>query len=337
MLPATGTIPISKIEARVKDREECIRKFNLKYRGALEENKNPYSIRDHITDLVGVRIVCLYEDHIESIGRLLSEEFEVIEVTDKIASVENTEGSFGYKGLHFDVRLMAPRLDLPEYRLYSNIPFEIQVRTIVQDSWSVLDHKIKYKKAIPIRLKRRINTLAALFELADREFREIREATEAEIKREEAEVEDAGAGYVLEFVVGPYRPGEQRRDIRSARLNAFNFLKIALHFFPSYDFEPHKVDGFVQELVSMAPDMTRASFNSDMNRNVGTVKRYQAYFESTDASNRMNPFTIIRHCLYLADKTTFNGLLTTVAKGSFEAWLTNGNAASSSNGGPEPG
>lgn len=193
----------------------------------------------------------------------------------------------------------------------------------MQDSWSVLDHKIKYKKAIPIQLKRRINTLAALFELADREFREIREATAAEIKREETEIEDADAGDVLE-TVGPYRPGEQRREVRSTKLNAFNFQKIAMHFFPGYEFEAHKVDGFVQELVSTAPAMTRASFNTYMNRNVGTVKRYQTYFESTDPSNRMNPFTVIRHCLYLGDKAIFNGLLTAVAKANFEAWLANG-------------
>ena len=48
--------------------------------------------------------------------------------------------------------------------------FELQIRTIIQDSWSVLDHKIKYKKSIPGQLKRRINVLSALFELADREF-----------------------------------------------------------------------------------------------------------------------------------------------------------------------
>jgi len=52
-----GTMSISKIEGRVKDKEECIKKFNLKYRTSLEINSEPYAIRDHITDLVGLRVV----------------------------------------------------------------------------------------------------------------------------------------------------------------------------------------------------------------------------------------------------------------------------------------
>jgi putative GTP pyrophosphokinase len=37
-----------------------------------------------------------------------------------------------------------------------------------------LDHKIKYKKSIPHKLKRRINRLSALFEIADDEFLRIK-------------------------------------------------------------------------------------------------------------------------------------------------------------------
>ncbi len=322
LLPSTGSIPISKIEGRVKEREECIRKFNQKYRPTLEEKGVAYTIREHITDLVGLRIVCLYEDDIEEIGRKLSGHFEVLAVTDKITTVENTEGSFGYKGLHFDFQLQNPRLQLPEYALYASLPFEVQVRTIIQDSWSVLDHKIKYKKAIPNRLKRRINTLAALFELADREFRAIRDATEEEIKREEtAAPEVADETDSADVNAGRGRPGEPPLELQGAKLNAFNFLRIARHFFPQFDFEPYKVDGFVQEIVSIEPEMTRAMFNRYVNKNIATVKRYQAYFESLDATNKLNPFTVIRHCLFLADRDKFSGALTATAKEAFTAWL----------------
>lgn len=323
LLPLAGSIPISKIDARVKDREECIKKFNLKYRPGLEEKVEAYVIKDHISDLVGLRIVCLYEDDIEKIGKLLEEQFEVISVTDKIATIENTEDSFGYKGLHFDIRLKNPRLELPEYAVYADLRFEVQVRTIIQDSWSVLDHKIKYKKSIPNRLKRRINTLAALFELADREFRQIRDSTEEEIQKEEAEpeeLEDLEAAAIQSATVGPMRPSDQHRELRSSKLNAFNFLKIASHFFPTYEFEPQNVDGFVQEIVGARLLMTRFSLNELLKRHISLVKRYQIDFEANTA-NRMNPFTIFRHCLYLSDKTTFQGMLTNVARENFEAWL----------------
>jgi ppGpp synthetase/RelA/SpoT-type nucleotidyltranferase len=322
LLPQLDTVPISKIESRVKDREECIRKFNLKYRQALEEGATPYAIGDHISDLIGLRIVCLYEDDIEKIGNILKAEFDVVEVTDKISTIENTEGSFGYKGLHFDLRLKNPRLALPEYQTYIGLQFEVQVRTIVQDSWSVLDHKIKYKKSIPNHLKRRINTLAALFELADREFRQIRDSTEEEIQKEQAEPPEATDGDAAAPNRSPAtEPGEVRpTERRSAKLNAFSFLKIAAHFFADFEFEPQKVDGFVQEIVTAQPSITRSEFNEHLRRHITTVKRYQIDFEDK-TENRMNPFTVIRHCLYLGDKTVFQGILTNVARENFKHWL----------------
>lgn len=338
LLPQLGAVPVSKVEARLKDREECVKKFNLKYRTALEANSIPYEIKDHISDLVGLRIVCLYEDDVEKIGAILKAEFEVVDVTDKISKIENTESSFGYKGLHFDLKLKDPRLELPEYRAYADLQFEVQVRTIVQDSWSVLDHKIKYKKAIPNHLKRRINTLAALFELADREFRQIRDSTAEEIQKVEDEPAEP-ADLPEARPIGGQERGETSQvaaekpgtsDLKSgsessstsAKLNAFNFLKIASHFFPSFEFEPQKVDGFVQEIVTAHPSITRADFNQYMRRCIGIVKRYQAHFESK-SENRMNPFTVIRHSLYLGHKALFHDVLTSQARTNFEEWLAN--------------
>jgi len=336
LLPQLGAVPISKVEARLKEREECVKKFNRKYRSTLEATSTHYEIKNHISDLVGLRIVCLYEDDIDKIGTILKDEFEVVDVTDKISTIENTEASFGYKGLHFDLKLKNPRLELPEYRAYANLQFEVQVRTIVQDSWSVLDHKIKYKKAIPNHLKRRINTLAALFELADREFRQIRDSTEEEIQKVEDEPADPADAPEAPQVSDPVHgatvlavPGESvTTEARSSsdsgsstKLNAFNFLKIASHFFPNFDFEPQKVDGFVQEIVAAHPSITRADFNRYMRRCIGIVKRYQAHFESA-SENRMNPFTVIRHSLYLGDKPLFQGVLTSQARANFEDWLS---------------
>ena len=57
-----------------------------------------------------------------------------------------------------------------EAEKFKNIRIELQIRTVIQDAWSILDHKIKYKNSIPQKLKRRINRLSALFEIADEEF-----------------------------------------------------------------------------------------------------------------------------------------------------------------------
>ena len=119
-----GTIAVSKIEGRVKDKEECIRKFVRKYQPALEERNEPYEIRSHVTDLIGLRIVCLYEDEIDRVADILRSHFKVIEVTDKVSAIEKTEGSFGYKGLHMDLRLYGARSALPEYAHTAPFRFE---------------------------------------------------------------------------------------------------------------------------------------------------------------------------------------------------------------------
>jgi putative GTP pyrophosphokinase len=302
----SGTIEVSKIEGRVKDREECIRKFSRKYQPSLEERNESYEIRSHVTDLIGLRIVCLYEDDLDKVSDILKCHFEVINVTDKVLAIESTEGSCGYKGLHMDLRLNAARSSLPEYAQYAPFRFELQLRTIIQDSWSVLDHKIKYKKSIPNQLKRRINVLAALFELADREFREIRDSTESELRGAPDET-------VAQMGVGSHTVSEE--------LNAFTFLKIATHFFKGFEFEPKKVDGFVQYVKEWAPHITRAQFNSFMKQNIGVVKRYKQYFEVQSSTNKLNPFTVIRHCLYLGDRDTFSKALSKLARESFNAWI----------------
>ncbi|NGQ93552.1 RelA/SpoT domain-containing protein, partial [Rhodobacter sp. HX-7-19] len=91
LVQAKSDVAVSSVEGRIKDREECISKFTRKYRTALEASKTPYTIRDKITDLIGIRIVCLYEDEVERIKAAILEEFEVIEITDKISQVEGTE------------------------------------------------------------------------------------------------------------------------------------------------------------------------------------------------------------------------------------------------------
>lgn len=317
LLIHAGSIAISKIDSRVKDREECIKKFNLKYRTNLESSSTPYAIRDHITDLIGLRVVCLYEDDIEKIEKCLCEHFAVVDKTDKISQIENTEGSFGYKGLHLDLELNEGRKTLPEYSKYSEFKFEVQIRTIIQDSWSVLDHKIKYKKSIPTRLKRRINTLAALFELADREFREIRDSTEQEIEKEEISDE------VLEQETDDSQGQLVQSKFHYSELNAFSFLKIAKHFFGEFEFEAHKVDGFTQEIINMKPDISRGKFNFYMRENISKIKRYQTWFENSNSNDKLNPYTIIRHCLYLGDRELFANILTNVAREKFNEWLQN--------------
>src|SRR5438270_659912 len=89
---------VPKVISRVKAEAECIAKFQRKYQTPLEKQQMPYEIKDYITDLLGVRVTCLYESDVPEVARVLSENFRSLGVTDKIAKLESTDDAFGYRG-----------------------------------------------------------------------------------------------------------------------------------------------------------------------------------------------------------------------------------------------
>ena len=293
-----------QVMSRVKERDECVAKFARKYQTQCEETETPYEIKDYITDLVGLRVICLYETDVPQIRAVLAEGFEIIDETDKIQAIETQEGVFGYKGLHLDLKLLANRRALPEYRRFQDLRFEVQLRTIVQDAWSVLDHKIKYKKNIPLVLKRRINRLAALFELADQEFLHIREETQR-----------------LEKQAITVTTDQQPPTVAPAAevLDAFSFLGIVTRRFPYYSFHDQKVDGFVSELLTVDPSLTASAVEAALESTNDDLQRYRAY-QYERFRNRLNPYTTIRHALYAQDTGKYSQLIFDLQRATFDSW-----------------
>lgn len=309
---------VTKIEGRVKDKEECIKKFHRKYQNKLETDEQPYAIKDYISDLIGIRIICLYEDQIEVVSEVLKRHFKIIDVTDKISAVESTEDSFGYKGLHMDLALNEQEDASPQHQQY---PFEVQIRSLIQDAWSVLDHKIKYKKSIPNDLKRRINVLSALFELADREFKEIRNATIELIQQATVDpIDDSSADTKDAAIQTPSATSEKS-------VNAFTFLRVASHFFRDFEFEDYKVDGFVQGILKLDSGFQKSDLHKSLIENFKVARDYREYFLTENPDSTFSPYTSIRHCLYLYNQETFKRILAKGPKERFEQWLKTVSAA----------
>ena len=288
---------IQSISYRVKEKEECIGKFKRKYLKTLEDADEQYEIRHHITDLLGLRIVCLYESEINKIRAILEENFKVVEVTDKIKTLDSTDNQFGYKSLHIDLKLNDERKKLPEFKKFADIRFEVQIRTIIQDAWSILDHKIKYKKSIPADLKRRINRLAALFEIADDEFYNIK----------------LGTSEFEEKVKTGTKPDEP--------LNVLSFLATIAPVFPTYQFLVYKADGFVHEILFLDENISQLELSKSLKDNLNTVIKYNGEIIAISPANYLNPYTMIRHCLYLSDRTKFEKLLFQVQAKRFNEWI----------------
>lgn len=299
LLLAAGELFPPKILSRVKTLSECIGKYERKYADSADVSAE---IQDHLTDILGIQVVCIYESDIAIVSEIIRKNFDVISETDKTRSLEIHDNQFGYKGLHLDVKLNAQRLALPEYGNFHDLRFEVQIRSIVQDAWSEVDHRLKYKKRIPPDLRRRIYRLAAIFELADQEFGAIRDLTKA-LESEALEIATNADNKIATNNKEPLTP--------------FNFLPVVKEKFRFYPFEPQAIDGFVDEILNIKPDYTVSSFRSVLESNLPRIDQYAIHLSGL--GYRMNPFTRIRHCL-AASHEDFLPLLFSGHRERYLAW-----------------
>ena len=88
-----------------------------------------------VCDAVGLRIICSFASDVLEIVRRLEADPR-IHVTAKKDYLAVPKPN-GYRSIHLQIRLRE-----------TDLPAEIQVRTIAMDFWATLEHQIKYKKTI---------------------------------------------------------------------------------------------------------------------------------------------------------------------------------------------
>lgn len=125
--------PIHHMEYRLKTPRSIVNKlkrFNLPL--------TLKSIKDHIYDVAGVRVITYYERDIYQLRELLLSQ-EDIELVGEKDYIEVPKAN-GYRSLHLVV-------NLPVYlsRGPAKMPVEIQLRTVAMDFWASLEHEINYK------------------------------------------------------------------------------------------------------------------------------------------------------------------------------------------------
>ncbi len=153
-------IEYSTISHRTKTLKNFIEKVGRK------EYKDPIK---EIIDVAGIRIVYLYKRDRFSIERLIESEFKIIKKIDKVK--EQGFDRFGYGALHY-LAALGEKSSGARYDDLKGLICEIQVRTVLQDAWAIIDHHLSYKQEseVPRILIRKLRALSGLFETADDQF-----------------------------------------------------------------------------------------------------------------------------------------------------------------------
>ncbi len=128
-----GLVPILYCKSRIKRPESMMAKLRLR---GLETDASTALEKMH--DGVGIRVVCSFLEDVYQIASWLKVQngFSVQAEKDYIAHPKPN----GYRSLHLILRF--------SHGLEAGITAEVQLRTIVMDSWAALEHQIKYKKSI---------------------------------------------------------------------------------------------------------------------------------------------------------------------------------------------
>nr|WP_234983373.1 GTP pyrophosphokinase family protein [Demequina sp. NBRC 110053] len=158
--------PIEHVSSRVKSPESLVDKIARKALGTDLE-----SIREHVTDIAGIRVTCSFTSDVYRLFGLLTrqDDVSVRSVKDYIASPKPN----GYQSLHAVIEIPVFLSSGPV-----SVPVEVQFRTIAMDFWASLEHKIHYKYDgdVPARLTEELREAAATAtELDDRMARLHRE------------------------------------------------------------------------------------------------------------------------------------------------------------------
>lgn len=172
-LLTAADIRVHSISGRVKGRDSLSEK--------LARKRKSYNELKEVTDLVGLRVVTYFEDDVDKVAELIKNEFTLVQehCIDKRMALEPDR--FGYLSLHYVCGLTEDRKRLRENGIFQSEIFEIQIRSLLQHAWAEIEHDLGYKRefSIPNEIKRQLFRVAGLLEIADRDFREVRDRSKA--------------------------------------------------------------------------------------------------------------------------------------------------------------
>lgn len=156
--------PVDHIKSRIKTKESCIKKLERK-----GYDINFANLKNHIHDMVGIRIICSFLSDVYDIVNII-EKSKNLKIKEKKDYIANPKKS-GYSSYHLLVLVPICLEDNIEY-----IEAEIQIRTMAMDFWASLDHKIQYKfNGIPLEVRQEMYNCSLAIKSLDTKMLDLNE------------------------------------------------------------------------------------------------------------------------------------------------------------------
>ncbi|WP_291651435.1 RelA/SpoT domain-containing protein [Clostridium sp.] len=152
---------IHSVKSRIKNPDRLIEKIirktedrKLKYGEDFQFTLDNY--KNEINDLIGIRVIHIFKDQWQDIHEFITKTWKVIEVTANVREGDNTKKFeeldievrsriSGYRSVHYLVEF---------YPTNEKVIAEIQVRTIFEEGYGEIDHRLRYSHVeIPEILK----------------------------------------------------------------------------------------------------------------------------------------------------------------------------------------
>ncbi|MEK8021512.1 MAG: RelA/SpoT domain-containing protein [Candidatus Parabeggiatoa sp.] len=173
---------IHSVKSRFKDPEHLRDKIQRKFKNGHQISKD--SLFEKINDLIGVRVLHLYQDQFPTIHNEISKKIENGDwcfVENPKAYTWDPESKKQYDDLKIDTEIKDSFYTSVHYVIRPNnssnpVCCEIQVRTLFEEIWGEIDHTINYPHPTPdIACKEQLRVLSKLVStgtrLADSIFR----------------------------------------------------------------------------------------------------------------------------------------------------------------------
>ena len=198
---------VHSVKSRIKNPERLIEKIIRKTEDRKEKNGEDFyfnidNYKNEITDLIGIRVLHIFKDQWKDIHDFIVRTWNVIEITANIRdgddraifddlNIEVSSRQSGYRSVHYLVEC---------YPTNQKVIVEIQVRTIFEEGYGEIDHRLRYSHhEIPEILKSNLmlfnrivgsaDEMASLINTLNNELVGKNEEYQKIIKEQQAEIE----------------------------------------------------------------------------------------------------------------------------------------------------